>query len=95
MVEEKLFEKFQIEFGKQVRASRLRLGLSQEQLAEMMNTCSACIRKIEQGKANIHVNNFMFLIYSLDIDIKSLQEEYIMPYLSMRKEETNIHISVD
>lgn len=95
MGEQELNELFRIEFGKQVRESRIRYGLSQEQLAEIMDTCVAYIRRIEQGKTNVHANNFFFLIYFFDIDVKQLQEKYIVPYLSERKKEAKIRISVD
>ena len=94
MGEQELNELFRIEFGKQVRDSRIKYGLSQEQLAEIMDTCVVYIRRIEQGKANVHAENFFFLIYYFDIDVKPLKEKYIVPYLSERKKGAKIHITV-
>ncbi len=85
-------EDMRIEFGKMVHAQRLKKGLTQEQLAEQLDTCCASIRKIEQGRGNANMRLYFMLCCLFDINIRALQEKYVVPYLKERLKNTSIDI---
>ncbi len=87
-------EEMRIEFGEMVRAQRLKKGLSQEQLAEQLDTCCVSIRKIEQGKGNTNMRLYFMLCCLLGIDTHDLQEKYVVPYLKKRVKDTGIDIMI-
>lgn len=85
-------ENMRIEFGEMVHTQRLKKGLSQEQLAEQLDTCCVSIRKIEQGRGNANMRLYFMLCCLLDIDTRFLQEKYVAPYLRERVKDTGIDI---
>ncbi len=87
-----MIEDMQIEFGKQVREARLDAGVTQETVAEILNTCCASIRKIEQGKGNSNLRLCVMLSLLFSINTDSLRKKYIVPYLRERVEATNIDV---
>ncbi len=87
-------EDMRIEFGEMVHAQRLKKGITQEQLAEQLDTCCVSIRKIEQGRGNANMRLYFMLCCLLDIDIRALQEKYVVPYLKERVKDTGIDIMI-
>lgn len=84
-----------IEFGKMVRKSRTELGITQEELAEMVNTCCITIRKIEQGKVNASWKLCTMLCIVLNIDLDYLNTNCISPYLNERIKATRIEVFIN
>lgn len=56
------------EFGRRVRARRMALGLSQEELAERAGLHRTYISSLEQGRRNVAVHNVVRLAEALDLD---------------------------
>lgn len=59
-------------FGLNVKIARLKKGLTQEQLAELMNIHLTYIARIETGKINISLGKILELANTLNIDINKL-----------------------
>ena len=59
-------------FGLNVKISRLKKGLTQEQLAELMNIHLTYIASIETGKINMSLGKILELANTLNIDINKL-----------------------
>lgn len=60
------------QFGRNVKAERNRIGLSQEDLAEKMNVNSQYISKIECGHANMSLKKIVELTNYLGADLKDI-----------------------
>jgi CheY-like chemotaxis protein/DNA-binding XRE family transcriptional regulator len=60
------------EFGATVRAHRLRLGLSQETLAERARLHRTYVTDVERGARNISLESISRLAHALDLSISSL-----------------------
>ena len=56
------------EFGRRVRARRLELSLSQEDLADRADLHRTYISSLEQGRRNVAVRNVVRLAEALEID---------------------------
>ncbi len=87
-----MIEEMQIEFGKQVRTARQSAGVTQEKVAEILDTCCTSIRKIEQGKGSSNLKLCVMLSLLFSINTDNLRKKYIVPYLRKRVKETNIDI---
>lgn len=61
-----------IKFGKRVREERLKLGISQEELAERAGLHRTYIGMIERGEKNITLKNIEKIAKALNIPINSL-----------------------
>lgn len=59
-------------FGLNVKIARLKIGLTQEQLAELMNIHLTYIARIETGKINMSLGKILELANTLNIDINKL-----------------------
>jgi len=59
-------------FGLNVKFARMRKGLTQEQLAELMNIHITYIAKIETGRINMSLGKILALAKTLDVDINKL-----------------------
>ena len=59
-------------FGQNVKIARLKKGLTQEQLAELMNIHLTYIARIETGKINMSLGKILELANTLNIDINKL-----------------------
>lgn len=59
-------------FGLNVKIARLKKGLTQEQLAELMNIHLTYIARIETGKINMSLGKILELANALNIDINKL-----------------------
>lgn len=59
-------------FGLNVKIARLKKGLTQEQLAELMNIHLTYIARIETGKINMSLAKILELANTLNIDINKL-----------------------
>ncbi len=68
MTKEELLKKF----GLNVKFARMRKGLTQEQLAELMDINWTYIAKIETGKINMSLGKILELSKVLKIDINKL-----------------------
>lgn len=63
------------EFGKNLRAERSRLNLSQEELAEKMGICAGKhIGTIERGETNPTLTTIVAIMQALDISFDKLFE---------------------
>lgn len=60
--------------GLNIKAERIKKELSQDQLAELINTSRNTISMIERGKQNISVLKFIAIAKALKIDINHLIE---------------------
>ncbi len=60
------------QFGRNVKAERSRIGLSQEDLAEKMGVNSQYISRIECGRANMSLKKIVELTNFLGVDIKDI-----------------------
>lgn len=61
-----------VKFGKKVREERLRLGLSQEQLASRAGVHRTYIGMIERAEKNITLENIEKVAKALKLDINKL-----------------------
>lgn len=59
-------------FGKKLAYIRKHRGLSQEELAELLDTAPAYISHIECGKANVPLKKIGVIADALDVDAKEL-----------------------
>lgn len=59
---------FKFRFGQMVREKRKAKGMSQEELAEMINASTALIGQIERGETKPSIDSFLALIDVLGID---------------------------
>ena len=59
-------------FGLNVKIARLKKGLTQEQLAELMNIHLTYIARIETGKINMSLGKILELANTINIDINKL-----------------------
>lgn len=60
------------QFGRNVKAERSRLGLSQDDLAEKMGVNNQYISKIECGKQNMSLKKIVELTNYLGTDLKDI-----------------------
>lgn len=60
------------QFGRNVKAERIRLGFSQETLAEKMNVNPQYLSKIECGKQNMSIKKIIELTNFLSADLKDI-----------------------
>ncbi|MBO8430074.1 helix-turn-helix transcriptional regulator [Spirochaetes bacterium] len=60
------------QFGRNVKAERVRKGLTQEALAERMNINSEYISKVERGMANMSLKKIAELADYIGADINDL-----------------------
>ncbi|WP_032118901.1 helix-turn-helix domain-containing protein [Clostridium celatum] len=56
-------------FGLNVQKYRIKLGISQEELAELSGLHRTYISSVERGKRSISLNNIEKIAYALKIDI--------------------------
>lgn len=61
-----------IQFGKNVRALRLKKGLSQEKFAEICDLHRTYIGGIERGERNVSFNNIIAIAKALGVVISKL-----------------------
>lgn len=59
-------------FGLNVKIARMKKGLTQEQLSEMMHVHLTYLAKIETGKINMSLGKILELAKVLNIDINKL-----------------------
>lgn len=68
MTKEELLKKF----GLNVKIARMRKGLTQEQLADLMGIHLTYIARIETGKINMSLGKILEIARTLEIDINQL-----------------------
>jgi transcriptional regulator with XRE-family HTH domain len=61
-----------VELGRRVRALRLSLGISQEQLAERARVHRTYVGSLERGERNVALINIVRLANALDVDPSEL-----------------------
>lgn len=66
------FEEIIIQFGRNIKAERVRLGLSQEVLAERMGVNPQYISRVECGRANMSLKKIVELTNYLGADLKDI-----------------------
>lgn len=59
-------------FGLNVKFERMKKGLTQEQLAELMSIHWTYIAKIETGKVNMSLGKILEIANTLEIDVNKL-----------------------
>lgn len=59
------------DFGMAIRHARLQRGLSQEELAEILNMPQSTISQIENGKSTIFLRNLLEIARETGIDISA------------------------
>lgn len=62
-------------FGDMIRRARNRLGLTQENLAELMSCSAHWIHKVERGKSDLNWMDTLHLTVILDLDPAKILEE--------------------
>ncbi len=65
-------QKFIVKVGKRLATIRKARGISQEQLADMVELHRTYIGYIEQGKRNPSIGNMHKLAHALKVDVKDL-----------------------
>ncbi len=66
------FENYNLQIRNRIRENRKRLGLSQEQLAEIIDCSREHIARIENGKINVGLKNFIKLAQVFQITLDEL-----------------------
>ncbi|MBS4535169.1 helix-turn-helix transcriptional regulator [Clostridium sp. D2Q-14] len=61
--------------GENIKHNRLKLGLTQSELAEKINKTSTLITKIETNKANPSIDTLMKIAKALGVTIAELLDE--------------------
>ncbi|MDB2550816.1 helix-turn-helix transcriptional regulator [Rickettsiales bacterium] len=69
-------KKILVEFGKKIRAERLKQSMSQEELAHKASVHRTYIGMIERAEKNITLENIEKLSKALDLSIKDLFDNY-------------------
>lgn len=76
--------------GKRIREERLRLHLTQEELAEDVNISSAYLGQVERGERHITLDKLIPLSRRLGVSVDFLLSDYIQPsddvYLSLLRQ---------
>lgn len=65
--------------GKRIREERLRLGKTQESLAEEVNISTAYLRQIERGERSVTLDKLIPLANKLGVSVDFLLAEYFTP----------------
>lgn len=65
--------------GKRIREERLRLNLTQENLAEDINISTAYLGQIERGERHITLDKLIPLAERLGVSVDFLLSDYIQP----------------
>lgn len=65
--------------GKRIREERLRLNLTQEQLAEDINISAAYLGQVERGERHITLDKLIPLSERLGVSVDFLLSDYIHP----------------
>ena len=74
-------------FGQCVRAKRIKLGLSQQELADLIDVSYQYIGQLERGERTPSVQTSISLCYALQISLNALYEDSLPE--DMFKEENN------
>jgi transcriptional regulator with XRE-family HTH domain len=64
-----------IKFGRKVRSERIRLGLSQEELASRTGVHRTYIGMIERAEKNITLGNIARIAHALGVKVRDLAQE--------------------
>ena len=65
--------------GKRIREERLRLGLTQEHLAEDIHISTAYLGQIERGERSVTLDKLVTLAKRLGVTVDFLLSDYITP----------------
>ncbi len=70
-----MFESLRKKFGKNIRAKRLRLSMTQERLAELAGIHPTYLGSVERGERNVGINNIEKIAKALDCRVAQLFED--------------------
>lgn len=73
--------------GKKIRAERKRLGLSQEQVAEMINVSTSYIGLVERGERSVTLEKLISLANCFHVSLDSLLQDNISVPQSFQDEQ--------
>ena len=65
--------------GKRIREERLRLGKTQENLAEEVNISTAYLGQIERGERSVTLDKLIPIANKLGVSVDFLLAEYLIP----------------
>ena len=65
--------------GKRIREERLRLGKTQESLAEEVNISTAYLGQIERGERSVTLDKLIPIANKLGVSVDFLLSEYLTP----------------
>lgn len=63
--------------GKRIREERIKLNLTQEQLAESVDISDSYIGQIERGERNLTLDTLLRLVNRLGVTVDYLLQEYV------------------
>jgi DNA-binding XRE family transcriptional regulator len=66
-----------IRFGEKLRAIRLRVGVSQEKLADLAGLHRTYVSTVERGKKNVSLQNIEKFAEALDVEMSELMPERV------------------
>ncbi len=72
--------------GVKIKEQRKRLGISQFELAEMVDVHEKQIYRIETGQCSPSITNILKILYALNIDVRVLDEDNINNFNPVKDE---------
>ena len=68
-----------IALGRRIRSERIRLGITQEVLAEDVNISTSYIGQIERGERSLTLDKLILVVNRLGVTIDYLLSDYVPP----------------
>ena len=65
-----------ITLGKRIKEERLKLNLTQEQLAEAVNISTSYMGQIERGERNVTLDTLLRITYKLNVSVDYILNDY-------------------
>ncbi|WP_160690094.1 helix-turn-helix transcriptional regulator [Clostridium sp. C2-6-12] len=65
-----------IMLGKRIKEERLKLNLTQEQLAEAVNISTSYMGQIERGERNVTLDTLLRITYKLNVSVDYILNDY-------------------
>ena len=86
IIEGKMSDIITKRLGTKIKNQRKRLGISQFELAEMVDIHEKQIYRIETGQCSPSITNILKILYALNIDVRVLDEDNITNFNPVRDE---------